>query len=416
MQGSMLTLNPPRHCPAFSAGARKGPRPTVRSARLAVRVRATQAADAYISPSSRTAATELQALERFSEIVPDVLLSQTLQSVEAPKAATSSRGVLAGILSSPSSFGRYKFAVEQARHYDRAAQASSPAEAASLRVDKALVNVGSMFLENVSGRVSTEVDPRAHDSEEALVARGQSLIRLYEEVGVSRDRVVLRIPATWAGIRAAAALEAEGIATHLVLVYGFTQGAAAAQAGVSVIQPNVGAVADWYKRHPGVIKNPKGPREAALAVADEYGESVNPGLVLVETLYHYVKRFHPKTRIMASGLRTKAEALRLAGCDYLVVGPRVLEALAAAATLEGYNDGLRADEDEAPGELAPALTPAAAQAHDFSDQETATLDRALFEDRLGLAARELLREGVARLIGDAERLEAYFLNLAGGQE
>lgn len=139
MQGSMLTLNPPRHCPAFSAGARKGPRPTVRSARLAVRVRATQAADAYISPSSRTAATELQALERFSEvrgqflhtvctsrqalqvplltpwapspiaqIVPDVLLSQTLQSVEAPKAATSSRGVLAGILSSPSSFGRYK--------------------------------------------------------------------------------------------------------------------------------------------------------------------------------------------------------------------------------------------------------------------------------------------------------------------
>lgn len=216
--------------------------------------------------------------------------------------------------------------MEQARHYDRAAQASSPAEAASLRVDKALVNVGSMFLENVSGRVSTEVDPRAHDSEgaaasgqgilacawlgalvagavsracpthsaacctmatpsfeplqthvlclrsmtfipplsdprlslaEALVARGQSLIRLYEEVGVSRDRVVLRIPATWAGIRAAAALEAEGIATHLVLVYGFTQGAAAAQAGVSVIQPNVGAVADWYKRHPGVIKNPK---------------------------------------------------------------------------------------------------------------------------------------------------------------
>lgn len=112
-------------------------------------------------------------------------------------------------------------------------------------MDKALVNVGALFLEKVSGLVSTEVDPKCARDEAALIARGRGLIALYAEMGVPKERVILRIPATWQGIQAAHALEAEGIATQVVLVYCFAQGAAAAQAGASLVQPNVGRLLDW---------------------------------------------------------------------------------------------------------------------------------------------------------------------------
>lgn len=101
--------------------------------------------------------------------------------------------------------------------------------------DKALVNVGGLMLENVSGRVSTEVDPRvAHDTDK-LIARGRQLAEMYADIGVPEDRIVLRMPATWQAVQAAKALEADGIACHLVLVYSFVQAAAAAQAGVCVV-------------------------------------------------------------------------------------------------------------------------------------------------------------------------------------
>ena len=308
--------------------------------------------------------------------------------------------------------------MEQASFYDKAQNAATAEEAAALRVDKALVNVGAMFLENVTGRVSTEVDPKHAYDAAALTARGRQLVALYREVGVAPERVILRLPATWAGIRAAEELEREGAATHLVLVYSFAQGAAAAQAGVSVIQPNVGALADYYQRNPGLIRNPKGPRQAATAVPDTFAELENPGLLLVQDLYCFVKKYHPKTLVMASGLRSKQEALSLAGCDYLVVGPRVLEALAAGSTLAGYNDGLRAQgeasDDE--GGVAAALTQTLADAAEFSDRERAELDEDTFLDRLGPAGETLLRDGVARLQSDASRLEELLQSVASGQE
>lgn len=310
--------------------------------------------------------------------------------------------------------------MEQASFYDKASQAPTPEAAAALRVDKALVNVGALFLENVTGRVSTEVDPKCADDAQALTARGRQLVKLYEEVGVPADRIILRIPATWAGIRAASELEKEGVATHLVLIYSFAQGVAAAQAGVAVIQPNVGALADYYSRHPGMIRNPKGPRQAAMAVQDAYSELENPGLLLVQDLYCFVKKYCPKTLIMASGLRSKQEALRLAGCDYLVVGPRVLEALAATSTLEGYNDGLHASTEGVTSEdeegFRPILTQELADATDFSPRELAELDEDLFLDRLGPAGETLLNDGLTRLRGDAERLEELLQSVASGQE
>ena len=120
---------------------------------------------------------------------------------------------------------------------------------------------------------------------------------------------------------------------------------------------------------------------------------------------------------MASGLRTKSEALSLSGCDFLVVGPRVMNSLHAAVTLEGFNDGLRAtssaDDD---GGVKARLTPAFAAAYEIDAVDTGIVDEGVFNDQLGLPARELLLEGVQRLVDDANRLEPLFLNQVGGQE
>lgn len=370
-------------------------------------------ATAYQPPSSTTGATELDALERYSEVVPDVMLSQALQTIEKSKAATSSRGVIAGIMANPTGTGRYKFAIEQARYYKKDSGISGP-ELTALQVDKALVNVGGLMLESISGRVSTEIDARlAHDTDK-LVARGRQIVALYSEDGISKDRLVIRMPATWEAIQAAQTLENEGVATHLVCIFSFVQAVAAAQAGVSVIQINAGRLADWYDRNPGMLRDPNAPLEARAMEMAGYGAAqANPGLLLAEKVFAYLKTNNPKTKLMASGLRTKQEALALAGCDYLVVGPRVLQGLQSASTLEGYNDGLHVSESQG---MKPKLTAEFAKNYEISSVETGEVSKAIFEDQLGLAGKELLNESVQSMVLDANRLEPLFLNQAGGQE
>ena len=270
------------------------------------------------------------------------------------------------------------------------------------------------MLEGVSGRVSTEIDPRfAHDTEK-LISRGRQILSLYADVGVSKDRIVLRMPATWEAIQAAKVLESEGAATHLVCVFSFVQAVAASQAGVSVIQINIGRLSDWYDRHPGVLRDPNAPLEARAMELAGYGAAqANPGILLIEKVFAYINNAHPKTKIMASGIRTKTEAMSIAGCDYIIVGPRVLEALQSASTLEGYNDGLHtANESDAGARLSASF----AKNYDLSPNETGIVDKATFEEQLGLPGRDLLDESVKRLVDDANRLEPLFLNQVGGNE
>eukprot|EP00884_Botryococcus_braunii_P009450 jgi/Botrbrau1/18506/Bobra.0072s0084.2 len=250
-----------------------------------------------------------------------------------------------------------------------------------------------------------QVDPRLANDADKVYQRAHNLLAGYKEMGLPQDKVIIRIPATWEGIQAAKKLEAEGIATHIILVYSFVQAAAAAQAGVSVIQPNIGRLGDWYVKHPGVIRNPKGPREDSGATSTE-----NPGIKLAERIYSYVKQLHPKTRVMISGIRKKEDALALAGADFLVVGPKVVQELSQMPTLAGYNDGYSAaGEDNL--DFVP-LSPEAAKEAEFSDAEKATVSKQSFEEGLGLVGKELLSEGLKGLIGDINRLEPYFTQLA----
>lgn len=256
--------------------------------------------------------------------------------------------------------------------------------------------------------MSTEVDPRAADDADALVAKGKALAAAYKDLGVSPDKFLLRIPATWAGIQAAGQLEAAGLRTHVTNVASLVQAVAAAQAGVAVIQPSVAALADWYRAFPNAIKNPKGPREDAGGA----GDGASPGVNLVTRIWCYMRRFHPGTAVMASGVRTREEALALSGVDFLVTGPKVLASLAAKPTTAGYNDGLRSTGGgSAPG---PALTQALADATEFDAADTAQVTKQLFEEGLGAAGRDLLTAGVARLKADVDRVVPAMQSLTVG--
>lgn len=384
-----------------------------RQARRHVAAAATAEA-AYQAPSTATAASELAALSRVSSIVPDTLMLESAGGVQ-PKAATVSSLLLSWVLSNEQLGMRpYQNAIEASLAFDGCRALSGDARA-SCQLDKALTNVGALLAGTVEGRVCTEIDPRLANDKDAMVAKARALLELYAEDGVPRSKLIFRVPATWAGIQAAAALEREGVATQAFHIYSLVQGAAAAQAGVSIVQPNVGRTRDWYRKHPGVIRDPHGPREDSGC-----GSGVDPGVRLAADVYNYVHKRHAgKTAVMASGLRSKADALALAGCDYLVLPSSVMGELAAAPTLQGYNSGLSAaagsrDDDDAADGVERALSPTSAAASELAD--LGPIDEARFNEGLGLAGRELLKNGLDGLVRDVETVLPFFRARATGME
>ncbi|KAK9823006.1 hypothetical protein WJX81_005539 [Elliptochloris bilobata] len=359
--------------------------------------------------AARPAATELDLLESFSVVVPDTGALGEIQQIDDPKAATVSSAVLTGILRNPAGQQELKAAIEHAITFDRCSALPADRKLAC-QLDKATVNVGALFAQKVAGRVSTEVDPRLAYNTGAIVERAEGLLALYEEMGVPGDRVLVRIPATWEGIQAAKALEAKGIATHLILVYSFVQAVAAAQAGVSVVQPNIGRLHDWYVKHPGFPRDPKGPREDSGFTSD-----ANPGLAMVERIYNLCHQAYPKTKVMVSGIRKPEEARSLSGVDFMVLSPPVLAALRGTPTLQGYNDGL-SSESAAANEPRPQLSQQAAAAASFDKAELAPVTNQLLQEGLGMAGVQLLKEGVDGLVADIERLVPFFTSLTIGNE
>ena len=356
---------------------------------------------------------ELDALERFSCVICDSL---TLASEgQRMKSASVSRRVLAGIMANPTSFGRMKFAIEQARMYENESLGiSSGFSKTQLQVNKAMVNVAGLLLESSverTGRVSIEADPRMANDAAGLKKNAEVIWAMCAENGISKDRILIQMPATWAAIEAAKGMELEGLQTHLVDVYSYGQAVAAVDSGVSVLQLNVGRINDWYDRNPGAIRDPTGPREAGAMAKAGFATLENPGLPLVKKIYTYIHHSGKGTKLISSGMRTKKEVVSLAGCDYLVVGEQILKSLAKTSTLEGYNDGLHAaGGDEG---VRAAMSPDQAAG---AEVDRVTVDASNFEDALGLIGTDLLDADVKRAVEDATRLEPIFLNRVGGQE
>ena len=243
-------------------------------------------------------------------------------------------------------------------------------------IDRLLVRFGCEILSIVAGRVSTEVDARLSFDVRGTVARAERLMALYEDAGIGRERVLIKIAATWEGIAAARELEQRGIHTNLTLLFSFGQALACGQAGVQLISPFVGRIYDWHKKAAG----------SAWVEAEHAGPN-DPGVLSVRQIFNYYKRFGIRTEVMGASFRNVSQVLALAGCDLLTISPELLAQLAASY---------------AP--VARALDPAAAQALELNEQR---LDEPAF--RLALnqdaMATEKLAEGIRAFVADAIGLE-----------
>ncbi len=197
-----------------------------------------------------------------------------------------------------------------------AAHAGTPLDAV---VDQVLVRFGREILRIVPGRVSTEVDARLSFDTEATVARAERLIDLYAAAGIGRERVLIKIAATWEGIRAAERLERAGIHCNLTLLFAFCQAVACGDAGVRLISPFVGRIYDWYKKSAGAAWD-----EAAMSGAND------PGVKSVRAIFEHYKRHGIATEVMGASFRNTGQIVALAGCDLLTIAPELLAALQAS--------------------------------------------------------------------------------------
>lgn len=246
--------------------------------------------------------------------------------------------------------------------------------------DRLLVRFGTEILRIVPGRVSTEVDARLSFDTRATIQRARRLIALYEAEGVPRARVLIKIAATWEGIRAAETLEREGIHTNLTLLFAFCQAVACADAGVRLISPFVGRIVDWHKARAGAQWD-----EAAMAGTQD------PGVQSVTRIWRHYKHFGIATEVMGASFRHTGQILALAGCDLLTISPELLAQLAATK-----------------GDVPRQLDPAEAAHADLPEIHYRADDEAAF--RLALndnaMATEKLAEGIRLFCADAHRLDA----------
>jgi len=185
----------------------------------------------------------------------------------------------------------------------------------SLAMDKVAVNFGVEITKIVPGYVSTEVDARLSFDTDATIIKARQLIALYKEAGVDKSRILIKIAATWEGIKAAEVLEKEGITCNLTLIFSLAQAIACAEADCTLISPFVGRIMDWYKKSEGV---------------DGYAAKDDPGVKSVAEIYNYYKKHGHKTIVMGASFRNVDEIIQLAGCDRLTIAPALLDKLCAS--------------------------------------------------------------------------------------
>jgi transaldolase len=309
----------------------------------------------------------LESLKRHSTVVADTGDIEAIAQYK-PQDATTNPSLLYQAARKPQYDHLVKDAVQHALH-----NPGDRNERTAEFVDRLLINFGCEILKLVPGRVSTEVDAALSFDTEATLAKARKLIGMYEDAGVDRNRVLIKIASTWEGIRAAEKLEREGIHCNLTLLFSFAQAVACAEAGVTLISPFVGRIYDWYKRQRG-----------SDIPADE-----DPGVASVTRIYNYYKKWHYKTQIMGASFRKVEQIVRLAGCDLLTISPDLL------GQLEG-----------ATGEVKRRLTVETAVA---SEADELQLDEKTFrwmhnEDAMAV---EKLSEGIRNFNADTRKLEQY---------
>lgn len=318
------------------------------------------------------AKSQLEQLREMTVIVADTGDIQAIEKVK-PQDATTNPSLIAAATEMPQYQSIMDGVLLNAKK--KLGSGARDAEVAKLAFKHLAVEFGKRILQIVPGRVSTEVDARLSYDTEASLQQAREIIQQYDEAGISRERVLIKLASTWEGIRAAEILEKEGIHCNMTLLFGMHQAVASAEAGATLISPFVGRILDWYKKDTG----------------KDYQGADDPGVQSVTRIYNYFKKFGYKTVVMGASFRNIGEIQQLAGCDLLTISPKLI------AELEANHD-----------ELPRKLDPAKAKTMQI---EKITVDKATFDkmhaaDRM---AHDKLKEGIEGFSAALENLEKLLM-------
>ena len=307
---------------------------------------------------------QLEALKAMTVVVADTGDIEAIRQYQPQDATTNPSLVLAA-----SALPQYAPLIDNAIAYGKK-QGGDRAQQLTEAGDKLAVNIGLEILNFIPGRISTEVDARLSYDSAATVAKARKIISLYQAAGVGRERILIKIAATWQGIRAAETLEKEGINCNLTLLFSQAQARACAEAGVTLISPFVGRILDWYKAHDG----------------KDYVPAEDPGVQSVTAIYRYYKEHGYPTIVMGASFRNRGEITELAGCDRLTIAPPLLAELQAS----------------------DAVLPRKLEDKGASKEKPAPLGKAefLWQHNSDPMAVEKLAEGIRKFAADQEKLEA----------
>ncbi|CAJ0650605.1 8980_t:CDS:2 [Entrophospora sp. SA101] len=308
----------------------------------------------------------LDQIKQYTTVVADTGEFESIAKYKPQDATTNPSLILQA-----TQISRYAPLIDSAIEYAKNSNGSID-EKVELATDKLLINFGNEILKIIPGRVSTEVDAILSFDTEATIAKAKRLIGLYKEVGIGKERVLIKIASTWEGIKAAEILEKEGIHCNLTLLFSFPQAVACAEAGATLISPFVGRILDWYKKSTG----------------HDFSAKEDPGVKSVIRIYNYYKNHGYKTIVMGASFRNTGEIEELNGCDFLTINTKLLEQL--------HSDTKTIERNLSP-ENAKALY-----------EEKVTFDEkgfrwALNEDAM---ATEKLSDGIRNFAKDGAKLKA----------
>ena len=311
-------------------------------------------------------------LEQLREVTVVVADTGDIQAIETfkPQDATTNPSLITAAAQMPQYQGIVDDTLKGAR--ESLGADATAAQVVSLAFDRLAVSFGLKILEIIPGRVSTEVDARLSFDTDATVAKGRELIAQYEAQNVARERVLIKIAATWEGIQAAAVLEKEGIHCNLTLLFGLHQAIACAENGITLISPFVGRILDWYKKDTG---------------KESYAPAEDPGVLSVTEIYNYYKKFGYKTEVMGASFRNVGEITELAGSDLLTIAPSLLAEL-------------QSTEGDLPRKLDPVR--AAELSIEKINVDKATFEKMHADNRM---ATDKLAEGISGFTTALETLE-----------
>ena len=256
-------------------------------------------------------ANALDQLKKFTTVVADTGDFASMKAY-APQDATTNPTLIEKATEMPAYLALLDKAVAEGK-----GGAGSKEERAKAIIDRLLILFGCEILKIVPGRVSTEVDARLSFDVEATVAKARHLIGMYKAAGIDRERILIKIAATWEGAQAAKIVQKEGIQCNLTLMFSLPQAVACAEAGARLISPFVGRIYDWFKKSTG----------------KEYVGAEDPGVKSVRQIYAYYKKFGYATQVMGASFRNMGQILELAGCDLLTISPNLLGELQGSSVV-----------------------------------------------------------------------------------